>query len=145
MGTRADFYLGVGPEAEWLGSFAFDGYPDAVADDLSLTEATPNIASEADWRESVAGLLQRDDATLPDAGWPWPWDDSRTTDFAYAWSPDSPVLVSCFGSAYVPLRTVLTAEDDSWIENKDQVFPDMSARKNVRYDKGSGAIFIGGE
>jgi hypothetical protein len=27
MGTRADFYVGRGKDAEWLGSVAFDGYP----------------------------------------------------------------------------------------------------------------------
>jgi hypothetical protein len=27
MGTRADFYIGRGKRALWLGSVAFDGYP----------------------------------------------------------------------------------------------------------------------
>ena len=26
MGSRADFYIGEGTEAEWLGSVAWDGY-----------------------------------------------------------------------------------------------------------------------
>jgi hypothetical protein len=30
MGTRADFYVGRGPDAEWLGSVAMDGYPSGV-------------------------------------------------------------------------------------------------------------------
>jgi hypothetical protein len=30
MGTRADFYIGRGTEAEWLGSVAWDGYPGGV-------------------------------------------------------------------------------------------------------------------
>src|ERR1019366_740841 len=31
MGTRADFYIGRGASAEWLGSIAWDGHPDSVA------------------------------------------------------------------------------------------------------------------
>ena len=27
MGTRADFYVGRGDAAEWIGSIAYDGYP----------------------------------------------------------------------------------------------------------------------
>lgn len=27
MGTKADFYVGIGPKSEWLGSISFDGYP----------------------------------------------------------------------------------------------------------------------
>ena len=33
MGTRADFYLGEGSAAEWLGSVAWDGYDVTEADD----------------------------------------------------------------------------------------------------------------
>jgi hypothetical protein len=30
MGTRADFYVGRGETAEYLGSIAWDGYPDGL-------------------------------------------------------------------------------------------------------------------
>jgi hypothetical protein len=30
MGTRADFYVGRGGQAEWLGSIAWDGYPSGI-------------------------------------------------------------------------------------------------------------------
>lgn len=30
MGTRADFYVGRGESAEWLGSIAWDGYPSGI-------------------------------------------------------------------------------------------------------------------
>ena len=30
MGTRADFYIGKGTDAEWLGSIAWNGYPDGI-------------------------------------------------------------------------------------------------------------------
>lgn len=143
MGTRADFYIGTGQQAEWLGSFAWDGHPSSVAEDLSLTKETPHIASEDDWRESVAALLKREDATLPERGWPWPWATSAATDYTYTWTPDSPVLVSCGGSGYRPLLTVLEdGEDDA--DQTTEIFPDMSARMNVRWDVGSGLIFLRG-
>jgi hypothetical protein len=149
MGTRADFYYGTGPEAQWLGSFAWDGDPATVAQRLSLDEGQ-HIASEADWRESVAAMLAGlDDATLPEQGWPWPWADSRTTDYAYTFvdHPEGGVLVSCFGSAWVGLEAALTDDDwPQWLSNTDlqkEVFPDMTAIQNVRWDKGSGVIVIG--
>ncbi len=30
MGTRADFYIGRGPTAEWIGSLPLDGYPEGI-------------------------------------------------------------------------------------------------------------------
>lgn len=145
MGTRADFYYGIGSDAQWLGSHAFDGDPATVAERLSL-DAGQHIASEADWRESVAALLAGlPDATLPAQGWPWPWKDSRTTDYAYAWTPGHPqVLVSCLGSRWVDLPRVWTDRD--WPQEAElnvEVFPDMTAVQNVRWDIGSGVIVIG--
>jgi hypothetical protein len=93
MGTRADFYVGTGPEAEWLGSIAFDGYR---IDDMQEKHADKNpdnaacwaiktATTEGDYRAAVVTLLSiNDDATTPDQGWPWPWEDSHTTDYAYA-------------------------------------------------------------
>jgi len=80
MGTRADFYVGVGQGAEWLGSVAFDGYQWAEHPDLPI----PSAHTEDEFRSAVHAELEgRDDATNPDQGWPWPWGDSGTTDYAY--------------------------------------------------------------
>lgn len=60
VGTRADFYIGRGETAEWIGSIAFDGYPEGV-DDAVLT-----AKNEADYRAAVKDFFAtRDDATLP--------------------------------------------------------------------------------
>jgi len=40
MGTRADFYVGMGKDAEWLGSVAWDGYEWADRR-LALSTTTP--------------------------------------------------------------------------------------------------------
>lgn len=128
MGTRADFYAGIGESAEWLGSVAFDGYE--WKDDPGLL----GVASESDYRRLVAQELGvRDDRTMPDEGWPWPWSDSRTTDYAYCWD-GSRVMVYNFG--HLP-------EDDEDSETKHP-FPDMSDVQNVKMPgtQGSGCMVI---
>jgi len=133
MGTRADFYIGRGEKAEWLGSIAFDGYPDGISKDKSVF----NIASESGFRELVAQILQsRNDATLPSQGWPWPWEDSRTTDYAYAFDQGK-IWASNFGYEWFdPLQE---EPEDSL---KTAVFPDMRARQKVALGPRSGLIII---
>jgi hypothetical protein len=31
-------------------------------------------------------LKKREDATVPDKGWPWPWKTSHTTDYSYVFN-----------------------------------------------------------
>lgn len=81
FGSRADFWVGVGPGAEWLGSVPYDGnqwrYP---------SSALQRVVSEQDYRECVACILAGDKyASKPSDGWPWPWDTSEDTDFVYTW------------------------------------------------------------
>lgn len=135
MGTRADFYVGRGEQAEWLGSKAYDGYPDGLPVDVR------EAPTETAYRASVAAFLDReDDATLPEQGWPWPWDNSATTDYAYAFDGDV-VWGSCFGREW--FNAALPEPDQSEDERRPAVFPDMSARKNVTYGKRSGLIVFG--
>lgn len=134
MGTRADFYVGKGTEAEWLGSIAWDGHPDAEAA-VEVGSAT----TEAEFRQAVTDMLaQRDDATLPERGWPWPWNDSQTTDYAYSFD-DGRVTYSCFGTAWKGMDE----EDNEIGGGKVAIFPDMTERKNVTWGKRSGVIVIG--
>lgn len=138
MGTRADFYVGRGPEAEWLGSIAFDGYPSGIDDELL------NAKDEAAYRKSVAAqFADCDHATLPEQGWPWPWEDSQTTDFAYAFDGDR-VFASCFGHAWFdPTKS----DEDDDAERDDSgpkvPFPNMKERQNVTMGKRSGLLIIG--
>jgi len=94
MGTRADFYIGTGKKAEWIGSVAWDGYLWAERKDghENITEAN----TEAKFREAVAKLSSRGDFTSPEMGWPWPWTDSAGTDYAYCFS-DGKVLAFNWG------------------------------------------------
>ena len=143
MGTRADFYVGRGTDAEWLGSIAWDGNPGGAP--AACFEA---IFSEADWRKAVSLLLSEDDsATLPEQGWPWPWDDSGTTDYAHAYD-DGKLYSSSFGHPWFvvdPLADNYGEPDgEAEAEGPAAVFPDMAARQNVTFGKRSGAIIVSG-
>lgn len=134
MGTRADFYVGEGTSAEWLGSTAFDGYPGGIEE--SVLRAT----SEAEFRAEVAcRLLARNDGTVPADGWPWPWEDSTLTDYAYAFTGGK-VIKYKFGRLFA---------GDDWDESDEDrgspkaAFPDMSAVKNVTFGRRSGLIVAG--
>ena len=81
-------------KVEWKGSIAGDGDPEPYIEDGLFADAT-----DVAWRERVAAFLKtRDDATNVADGWPWPVDDSNTTDWAYTLD-DGKVYCSCFGRA----------------------------------------------
>ena len=144
MGTRADFYIGRDPETmEWLGSIAFDGYPDGHADDNELFSVT----SETQYRRSVAEIFESvDHVTLPKHGWPWPWEDSGTTDYAYTW--DDGVWLASFGHGWFARPEYESLDwdgDDDPRGDKSVTFPDMSAIKAVTLGPRSGLIVLRGE
>jgi hypothetical protein len=130
--TRADFFVGRGPEAEWIGSIAFDGYPSGMGQTL-LTATT-----EAEYRKEVASRMQETgSATLPSQGWPWPWDDSRTTDYAYAFGAGK-VWAAHYG--YEWFDPLGEEPDIDGMTCKTCIFPDMSDRENVTLGERSGLI-----
>lgn len=134
MGTRADFYVGRGESAEWLGSIAWDGYPGGINKPLLKAD------TEKKYRAAVVRFFaDREDVTRPVDGWPWPWENSLTTDYAYAFD-DGKVWASPFGHGWFdPLKD--EPEDD---RPKSAVFPNMKAGANVQIGgKRSGLIVIG--
>lgn len=117
MGTRADFYVGTGADAEWIGSVAWNGgeWTDHRCD-------LANADSEQSFRDTVGTILgSRDDATTPDMGWPWPWNNSATTDYTYWWDGHS-------------------FRHDTWSELG---WPDMSEKSNPTLGQRSGVIVVG--
>ncbi len=94
MGSKADFYIGRGKKAEWLGSIAWDGMPAMLPRDI--IDATTEDA----YRRAVLGFLNmRGDRVLPEDGWPWEWDSSSKTKYAYALD-EGKVYACCFGSSW---------------------------------------------
>src|SRR5580704_13789878 len=127
MGTRADFYIGKNKSAEWLGSIAWDGY--------EISEEIEAAKTEQEYRTAVSKFLaSRDDGTLPDQGWPWPWNDSSITDCSY-WFFDGKVWEAAGRpDRYIPRGGLPEDEDEheAFIERCEAVeFPDMSSLQNV--------------
>ena len=119
MGTRADFYIGTGKNAQWLGSIAWDGYEWTEDPECALMNAT----TEEQFIGCVADIAEnRKDWTSPKMGWPWPWNDSGTTDFAYYFKDGKTGF------------TTFSYPDDGW--------PDMSDQKNVTFGERSGLIVL---
>jgi hypothetical protein len=138
MGTRADFYVGRGKKAKWVGSIAWDGYPDGIEDTGIFKAKT---------KKQFLGVIKKmqekqDDFTSPKDGWPWPWDDSATTDYAYAF--DKGVWVSCFGSGWVDANKAkaLDKSGEEFPDSDKAEFPDMKEKKNVTLGKRSGIIVV---
>lgn len=132
MGTRADFYVGKPDGLEWLGSIAWDGY---CIDHVALA------STEEQFRRSLEEFFaSRDDVTRPEQGWPWPWDDSNTTDYGYVFFADHGVVYQCFGGE------VLSAADES--EEPQPIvgltfdYPNMADRKAVARGNRSGLMVL---
>lgn len=155
MGTRADFYVSKPEGLEWLGSIAWDGY------DIGLVA---QAETESQFRKSVSDLFApRDDVTLPERGWPWPWNDSRLTDCAYVFV-DGIGVVTRHGDSYSDSspddgkcrcylsKRLLDDPPADWVFDEEYgyekqatvdcfyTYPNMADRKNVRLDAGSGLI-----
>ncbi len=170
MGTRADFYIGRGPDAKWLGSIAYDGYPDGISvDNNPESSHMLGAETEEEFREELSKFFKiRDDLTLPEQGWPWPWENSSTTDYAYAFD-DGHVFISYFGRGWISAPTYICLfnrlgkinkelesdeeneeliKEKKEIENlfyegeKNAVFPDMTAIQNVTLGKRSGVLIL---
>ena len=117
MGTRADFYVGEGATAEWLGSVAWDGsewllneYEERDEESAEPHQTTFDAAREPEFRDAVDQILsERVDATRPEQGWPWPWTSSATTCVVY-WFSEGSVKADRFSK---------------------REWPDMSDRMNV--------------
>lgn len=135
MGTRADFYVGKGKDAEWIGSIAWDGYRSGI------NQAVLEAKSDEAFRHAVAVFfVDRDDVTLPARGWPWPWDTSATTDCSY-WFFDGQVWDEC-DDRYV------TCADDQPDEPPPEAlsidYPVFSTENFASGGQRSGTIIIGG-
>jgi hypothetical protein len=131
MGTRADFYV----ENEWIGSIAYDGYPDGI--DSSILQLKDKEEFETKVKDYIS---KRADGTLPVLGWPWPWTNSSGTDYSYIFTKGC-VYISRFGSDLWPaeyLSIDLCPKTTEFIKYFE--FPDMSSIQNVTFDGRSGLM-----
>lgn len=143
MGTRADFYIRRTNDAEWLGSVAMDGYPEGIA------PAILDAKKEMEYRQAVSNFLdETSHATMPEQGWPWPWTDSNTSDYAYAW--DNGVWYTI---GYQPTRWWLHADGELPYDDVEKYeaaleglqvtdFPNMEHMQNVTRGHRSGLVLF---
>lgn len=82
------------------------------------------------------GGTDADDATLPEHGWPWPWEDSTLTDFAYTYDGGE-TLVSRMGRKWRRDGE----EDDG--PRAVEAFPDMTAQRKLATGSRSGLMLLG--
>lgn len=142
MGTRADFYIsrdGGITSSDWIGSIAYDGYPDGIPS--KILSAT----TEDDFKLACLSEINgREDGTFASMGWPWPWDDSCTTDYAYVFCIDCGVVVAYnWGVPMLDMHFV-GDDDDANIDVDHQVkFPLMSTLRAAKAgNKRSGIMLI---
>lgn len=135
MGTRADFYLGRNPEKmKWLGSIAYDGYPEGWPRDIIYSK------TEEEYLKHLKKIQKSRSFTEPSQGWPWPWEDSGTTDFSYAFD-DEKVYMSAFGRRWLPIENKIPRYrkyDKSGVVK----FPDMTHIQNVTFGNRSGLLIL---
>jgi len=78
MGTRADFYIDDLGDMTWIASIYRNGQPWNIPLELLAQVNQVMFTEELYWflekvRDDYAG----------NRTWPWPWEDSRMTDFSY--------------------------------------------------------------
>lgn len=108
MGTRADFYVGKGKKAEYIGSCSMDGEPEFMPAGLM------NARTEQEFRAAVANLPEWHRPWDIAFGWPWSWSNSYDTNYTYAFF-DGEVFISFYGAEW------LKASEHDW---KDDDFID---------------------
>lgn len=81
MGSRADFYIGI-KEPKWIGSINQDGHPWHIPCKLLVQiNATMYEEITVEFLMARAGYIESHGDE-----WPWPWEDSRMTDYSYFFS-----------------------------------------------------------
>ena len=83
MGSRADFYIGI-KEPKWIGSINQDGHPWHIPCKL-LVQISSTMYEEitVEFLMARAGYIESHGDE-----WPWPWEDSRMTDYSYIFKRD---------------------------------------------------------
>lgn len=151
MGTRADFYVRKSNELNWMGSIAWDGY------------SIGNIGKSKTERQFLnrlkSFLSERDDATYPENGWPWPWKNSKLTDEIWVFDCETNSIwrgwkdTGEYKDHTAPYLFYKGEKQQGIDENFDEVdvpgavawlMPDMADIQNVQMGAKSGLIIVSG-
>ena len=149
MGTRCDFYVQIKPGKmrikDWRGSLGWDGYPGGLIHEQVGNPGFFGVTRTSDFLAAIKGVFaKRDDFTHPDMGYPWPWNDSWMTDFAYVFNePEHRVDVYFFGKLLPPEHWYDEPHFNPETE-KVAIFPDMTSKQNVTLGPRSGLTVVQG-
>lgn len=134
MGTRADFYLKNEQGLKWLGSVHWDGYDVAEARQTDKYPTPFNVLSASREDEFINSLEEyfkkRDDVRRPEHGWPWPWENSKTTDMSYVFQ-DNKCQVYSWGQPVEVCEDEDGGFDYKELDEPQISWPDMSEAANV--------------
>lgn len=87
---KADFYIGLGEDARWLGSISDHGAPCDVDNgyDLFNTSGANDDYDERSFADAVSSIVAADGGHWAESGasWPWVYPTSTGTDYTYAWN-----------------------------------------------------------
>ena len=106
--TRGDFYIGQGPESNWIGSITHDAFPINIPLDILI------CVNPIMYEELVVAFIEKMDGVIKTngEGWIWPWEDSRLTDYSYIFEPTvDKVLASYFGGELFDPIVIVQGED----------------------------------
>lgn len=82
MGTRGDFYImDHDGSMEWLGSVSQDGGIFNIPTDVLISGDQTMYEEKVE--EYLRNRFKNGIIKSIDSGWPWPWADSRLTDYTY--------------------------------------------------------------
>jgi len=83
MGTAADFYVGKGKDAEWVGSISSDGQFNSILR-RSVGKQIMQCLSPQAFKHAVRDFIIDQGGWIPpEHKWPWKWKNSGTTGPSY--------------------------------------------------------------
>lgn len=122
--NKADFYVGMGPEADWIGSVSKCGNVYELSTPILLQ------VNRIMFEELSIEYIKFCEGVVANhiCQWPWQWPDSRMTDFSYIFLPQmEKVYVSIQGGDL--LDPIMLVQGESLIEANAMlgppVFPSM--------------------
>ncbi|MEV6906000.1 hypothetical protein [Amycolatopsis sp. NPDC051071] len=106
--TTHDFYLGRGPDADWLGSLRL-GVPDGRwFDEITRSRSAGGFITLVTFFLRSAEIHEAGEVTFGNRVWPWPWPTSHGTDYVHAfdtgavWTARRGDRWSMRGDKYIP-------------------------------------------
>ncbi|GAB2790536.1 hypothetical protein [Amycolatopsis magusensis] len=106
--TTHDFYLGRGPDAEWLGSVHLGSGASSGIEDITRARSAGGFAVLVDFFLHTAEVEQAGEVTHRGDEWPWPWPTSHGTDYVHAFDT---------GAVFTARRT------ERWSARAGEYFP----------------------